>query len=100
MSSWSLYLIRCGDDSLYTGIALDVDRRFSEHEGGAGAKYLRGRGPLELLWSTEVGERGLALKLERRVKRLPRERKEALVNGEVQWGALFPDLRPEPPAGS
>ncbi len=79
MSSWSIYLLRCGDGSLYTGIATDVSRRVAEHrEGERGAKYLRGRGPLELVYQQEIGDRGLAAKIEHRVKQLPKEHKEDL----------------------
>ena len=78
---WSVYLIRCRDRSLYTGIATDVARRFSEHQrsGGRGAKYLSGRGPLRLVFQLPVGSRNLALKLEHRIKRLPKAKKERLV---------------------
>ncbi|MFT5288613.1 MAG: putative endonuclease [Planctomycetota bacterium] len=78
---WSIYLIRCGDDSLYTGITKDVARRFEEHVSGAGkgAKYLRGRGPLEIVLQRAVGDRGLALRVEARVKKLARSQKEELV---------------------
>lgn len=77
MRTWSIYLLRCSDGSLYTGIATDVSRRLAEHEEGArGAKYLRGRGPLELVFHQEIGDRSLASKIEQRVKRLPRECKE------------------------
>lgn len=81
MSNYSIYIIRCADDSLYTGIATDVERRFEEHERseGKGAKYLRGRGPLRLVLEHEVGDRGDALRLEARIKRLSRARKEDLV---------------------
>ena len=76
--SWSIYLLRCGDGSLYTGIATDVDRRLEAHRQGTGAKYVRGRGPLELLFSRVVGDRGFALSAERRLKQLSPARKEAL----------------------
>ena len=80
MEKWSVYLVRCGDNSLYTGVALDVERRLEEHrEGKRGAKYLRGRGPLELVMSREVGDKGLALKVELRMKKLSRKAKERLV---------------------
>jgi putative endonuclease len=81
VSNYSIYIIRCADDSLYTGIATDVERRFEEHERseGKGAKYLRGRGPLRLVLEHEVGDRGDALRLEARIKRLSRARKEDLV---------------------
>lgn len=79
MKTWSVYLLRCKDGSLYTGIATDVSRRLAEHaEGEKGAKYLRGRGPLELVFHQEIGDRGLALKVEHRVKRLPKADKEDL----------------------
>ena len=80
MDKWSVYLVRCGDDSLYAGIALNVQRRLDEHrEGKRGAKYLRGRGPLELVMSREVGDKGLALRVELKVKKLSRKAKERLV---------------------
>ena len=47
--SWKVYILRCGDGSLYTGIAVDVEHRLAVHRSGKGAKYTRGRGPLELV---------------------------------------------------
>lgn len=76
---WHLYMIRCGDGSLYTGIAGDVARRLAEHRAGRGAKYLRGRGPLELVFQQPAGDRAQALRMERQVKRLRKCAKEALV---------------------
>lgn len=77
MTTWSVYLLRCADGSLYTGIATDVSRRFAEHaEGERGAKYLRGRGPLELVFHQQIGDRSLALRVENRVKRFPKAYKE------------------------
>jgi len=80
-SLWSVYLIRCGDGSLYTGIATDVDRRFSEHEsqGPKAAKYLRGRLPLEIVFRKEIGTRSEASKEELRIKSMPVKAKLALV---------------------
>ncbi len=79
MTTWSVYLLRCADGSLYTGIATDVSRRLAEHAGGEkGARYLRGRGPLELVFHQAIGDRSLATKIEHRVKRLPKEHKEDL----------------------
>ena len=79
MSEWSIYLLRCGDGTFYTGIATDVSRRIGEHEQGKrGAKYLRGRGPLELVYQRVVGDRGAATRLEYHVKQLPRIEKENL----------------------
>ena len=78
--TWSLYLVRTRDGALYTGIALDVDRRVAEHEAGTrGAKSLRGRGPLELVYRAGIGDRGLTQGLEHRVKRLTKAAKEQLV---------------------
>jgi putative endonuclease len=80
MDKWSVYLVRCRDDSLYAGIALDVNRRIEEHcEGKRGAKYLRGRGPLELVMRRELGDRSLALKVELRIKKLSRKAKKNLI---------------------
>lgn len=81
MSLWSLYLVRCSDKSLYTGITNDVDSRFAQHcEGGPrAAKYLRGRGPLELVFSAEVGDRSDASRMEYRVKRLSKAQKEQII---------------------
>ncbi len=79
MTTWSVYLLRCADGSLYTGIATDVSRRFAEHaDGGRGAKYLRGRGPFELIFQREIGDRSLALRIEHRLKRFPKAHKEDL----------------------
>ena len=80
MDKWSVYLVRCKDDSLYAGVALDVDRRLEEHrEGKRGVKYLRGRAPLELVLRRELGDRSLALKVELRIKKLSRKAKENLI---------------------
>ena len=78
---WHLYIVRTRDGSLYTGIATDVARRMTEHRacGARGAKYLRGRGPLRLVWQRRIGDCALALRVERRVKRLAKLEKEALV---------------------
>jgi putative endonuclease len=71
-SCWSVYIIRCGDGSLYTGIATDVERRFGEHvsQGPKAAKYLRGRLPLEIVYRKEIGSRSEASKEELRIKRM------------------------------
>ena len=82
MSDWYLYFIRCRDDTLYTGISADVDRRFAQHqsEGYAGSRYLKGRGPLSLVFQEKLGSKSLALKAERRVKRMSKASKEKLIN--------------------
>lgn len=77
--TWYLYILRCRDGSLYTGITTDVDKRFEAHCTGKGAKYTRGRGPLELVYREECGDHSAALKRELAVKRLQRHDKEALI---------------------
>ncbi len=85
MSEWYLYMVRCCDDSLYTGISTDVARRFEEHsgKGKSGSKILKGKRPLKLVFQTKIGDRSLALKVEIRVKKLPKAKKEMLVNGNM-----------------
>lgn len=79
---WYLYILRCGDGTLYTGITTDVERRLEEHRQGRGAKYTRGRGPLELAYQEECGTHSEALKREYTVKRLTREEKEDLIGNK------------------
>ena len=79
---WHLYLLRCGNGDLYTGISTDVQRRFEQHCNNQGAKRLRGRGPLELLFNQAVGNRSEAQRVEYRVKQLTRTQKEQLIRGE------------------
>lgn len=87
---YSLYILRCADGSLYTGIALDVDKRVREHaEGARGAKYLRGRGPLRIEFSVRLGDRSRAQQAERRVKQLPREGKERLIAGQTELADIL-----------
>lgn len=83
--TWYLYMIRRADGSLYTGISTDVERRFAEHQKGAprGARSLRGKGPLQLVFRVPAGDRSRALRLEWRIKRWDRPRKEALIRGEI-----------------
>ena len=76
---WQLYLLRCGDGTLYTGIALDAQKRLLVHQKGKGAKYTRGRGPLKLVYTETCANHSEALKRELEVKALPREEKEALI---------------------
>jgi len=90
MPDWYVYMLRCRDGSLYTGIATDVERRIADHLAGKGAKYLRGRGPLKLVFKEPVGKKGRALKVEHQVKRLPRHKKEALIDGGFNENSSFP----------
>ena len=75
---WFLYILRCADGSLYTGITTDVARRFEEHSTGKGAKYTRGRGPLEIVYTCCCGSHSAALKEENRIKSLSAQQKKEL----------------------
>ena len=86
---WHLYMIRGSDDSLYTGITIDVKRRFEEHSNQShlagtnkGAKALRGKYPLLLELQIPVGNKSEAAKLEYKIKQLSKSEKEALVRGD------------------
>ena len=78
-SIWYLYILRCGDGTLYTGITTDVEKRLETHRTGKGAKYTRGRGPLKLVYREVCGSHTDALKRELAVKKLTRDQKEALL---------------------
>ena len=82
---WSVYIIRCSDRSLYTGISNDVAKRFAIHQSGkaTAAKYTRTRRPLELVFTQEIGDRAAASKVEYQIKKLPKTKKERLVAGLV-----------------
>ncbi len=70
--TWWVYLLRCADTTLYCGIALEVEVRLKQHQEGKGAKYTRGRGPLELAYREACGTKAEALRREREIKRMPR----------------------------
>ena len=74
-----LYILRCGDGSLYTGIALDLERRLAQHRAGRASRYTRSRLPVELVWWRQAASWGDALREELRIKRLSRSEKEELV---------------------
>lgn len=82
---WFVYMIRTARGALYTGITTDVERRFGEHQAGAprGARSLRGKGPLTLVFQAPAGDRSRASRLEWHIKRWPRPRKEALARGQL-----------------
>ena len=77
---WYVYILRCGDGSLYTGVTTDVQSRLEAHRSGKGAKYTRGRGPLELVYREECGTHSEALKREIAIKSLTREEKRKLID--------------------
>jgi putative endonuclease len=74
-----VYVLRCGDDTLYTGYTTDVERRLAEHRAGDGAKYTCGRDPLALVHVERHDSRSAAMSREYEIKRLPRARKERLL---------------------
>lgn len=73
--SWKLYILRCGDGTLYTGITVDVPARLETHRAGKGAKYTRYRQPLELVYEEHCGTHSDALRREYAMKKLSREEK-------------------------
>ncbi len=77
-----VYIVRCANDTLYTGYAVDVVARVSKHNQGKGAKYTRINGPVKLLASWQVPSRIEALQLEQKIKQLPRRAKLSLIAGE------------------
>ncbi|WP_456448653.1 GIY-YIG nuclease family protein [Thiolapillus sp.] len=79
MTEWQLYIIRCSDDSLYTGITTDLERRFEQHLSGKGAKYFNGRKPLEIVYRESCADRAEASRREAVIKRLSRREKLALI---------------------
>lgn len=76
---WQVYMIRCSDESLYTGITTDVTRRFAEHHRGAGARYFRGRAPRQLVYLETGHDRSSASRRELEIKRLSPAAKRALI---------------------
>ncbi len=79
MSSWAVYILRCKDDSLYTGITVDVAKRLVVHNAGKGAKYTRSRLPVVLVWSEVVESEGAARVREGEIKKLSRAEKEKII---------------------
>lgn len=77
--NWYLYVLRCGDGTLYTGITTNIEKRLAAHRAGKGAKYTRGRAPLELIYRELCGSHSDALKKEYRFKQLPRAEKERII---------------------
>ncbi len=85
MADWYVYMLRCADDTLYTGVATDLDARVSTHNAGKGAKYTRGRRPVVLVYQEAAIDRAAAQRREAEIKRMRLEIKRQLV--ESQRGA-------------
>lgn len=77
-----VYMLRCGDGSLYTGWTNDMEKRLAAHQKGSGAKYTRGRGSVTLVYLEELPDRSSAMKREAAIKKLSRQQKEALIAGQ------------------
>lgn len=77
---WAVYILRCADGTLYTGITDDVNRRIALHNAGKGAKYTRGRGPVTICYREDCEDKGQALRREYAIKTMRREQKLALIN--------------------
>ncbi|HEX4607515.1 MAG TPA: GIY-YIG nuclease family protein [Urbifossiella sp.] len=77
--SWWVYVVRCADGTLYTGVSTDPDRRLSQHNAGTASKYTRSRRPVEMVYRERRRERSDALKREAALKTLPRRAKLALI---------------------
>jgi predicted GIY-YIG superfamily endonuclease len=95
-AGWFVYLIRCGDGTLYCGIALDVEARLKLHEVGKGAKYTRGRGPLVLVYWESCDTKAEALRRERSIKRMRREVKLRLCAPDSSRRAVRPRPAADP----
>ena len=81
--NWTVYILQCADGTLYTGITNDLARRVAEHESGTGAKYTKGRGPLQLVYQESCEDRGLASKRENEIKALDRKAKLLLIAADT-----------------
>lgn len=81
MSEWIVYIVRCRDDSLYTGITIDIERRLAEHNGenGTGARYTRARRPVTLVYQETATSRSSAARREAEIKQLKKADKESLI---------------------
>jgi predicted GIY-YIG superfamily endonuclease len=85
-----VYIVRCADDTLYTGWTTDLDRRIAQHNAGRGAAYTRQRGPVTLVYREEAADRGAAMRREAAIKKYDRARKERLARaGEAGDGVQF-----------
>ncbi len=86
MSDYTVYILRCGDGTLYTGCTNDLARRVKAHSAGKGAKYTRARLPVELVYSEPAADKSTALRREAAIKALSRREKLALIQTGRQEG--------------
>ena len=81
MADWTVYMLRCADDTLYTGIARDAEARLAAHNAGRGAKYTRARRPVSIVYREPADDRSSASKREWAIKQLARRQKLQLIRG-------------------
>lgn len=95
---WYLYMLRCSDGSLYTGISLDPERRCMEHnqQRSRASRYVWARRPAQLVWQRPVANQPLALQLEHRLKRQTKARKEQLLLEDEVWQILLATIKTAP----
>ncbi len=93
--NWSVYIILCSDDSLYTGITIDIERRIKEHSNGLGAKYFRNRSPKELVYLETGHNRSTATKREMAIKKLSKIEKTAIITYSETAASLNSLLTPQ-----
>ena len=86
---WHVYMVRCSDDSLYTGVALDAHKRFAEHARGRGAKYTRAKGAVSLAYVAALFSKSQAFGVEWRIKRLKKNIKERIVRDQFSPNQLL-----------
>jgi putative endonuclease len=88
---WFVYILRCGNGALYTGVTTDVLRRTNEHKdiGRLCARFTRAFAPVELVYSCRIGEKHLAYRIEYRIKRLPRSKKALIVTNDFSKKTLI-----------
>jgi predicted GIY-YIG superfamily endonuclease len=80
-NNWAVYIVRCADNSLYTGVSNAVEQRVKTHNAGQGARYTRSRLPVTLVHEEPAADRGAALRREFAIKSLSRESKQKLISG-------------------
>ncbi len=93
--NWQVYIILCSDDSLYTGITTDVERRFAQHLAGTGAKYFRGRTPSRLIYLEAGHDRSSASRREAQIKKLhPKDKRQLVASPENRLAEIIPPRIP------
>jgi len=81
---WFVYIIRTASNTLYTGVTTDVSRRFKQHSSGKGAKYLKGRSPITLVFKQKIGSRSDAQRIEHWIKQQPKQAKESIIEKLIE----------------